>query len=98
MLERKDIAYEKAVLVGVVNQQQPEEKVREYLDELEFLTYTAGGEVVKRYVQRVDTPNPKTFIGSGKLKEVEAFVKQHDGASITGTSDLALADNSRNAI
>jgi GTP-binding protein HflX len=89
MLERKDIAYEKAVLVGVVNQQQPEEKVREYLDELEFLTYTAGGEVVKRYVQRVDTPNPKTFIGSGKLKEVEAFVKEEEVGSVIFDDELS---------
>jgi GTP-binding protein HflX len=89
MLERKDIAYEKAVLVGVVNLQQPEEKVREYLDELEFLTYTAGGEVVKRYVQRVDTPNPKTFIGSGKLKEVEAFVKEEEVGSVIFDDELS---------
>ncbi len=89
MLERKDIAYEKAVLVGVVNQQQPEEKVREYLDELEFLTYTAGGEVVKRYVQRVETPNPKTFVGSGKLKEIETFVKEEEVGSVIFDDELS---------
>lgn len=76
-------------MVGVVNLQQPEEKVREYLDELEFLTYTAGGEVVKRYVQRVDTPNPKTFIGSGKLKEVEAFVKEEEVGSVIFDDELS---------
>lgn len=76
-------------MVGVVNLQQPEEKVQEYLDELEFLTYTAGGEVVKRYVQRVDTPNPKTFIGSGKLKEVEAFVKEEEVGSVIFDDELS---------
>ena len=90
MLERKNtIDYEKAVLVGVVNLQQPEDKVKEYLDELEFLTFTAGGEVVKRYVQRVDTPNPKTFIGSGKLKEVEDFVKANEVGSVIFDDELS---------
>ena len=67
MLEQKDIDYERSVLVGVINRDQNEEKVKEYLDELEFLTYTAGGEVYKRFVQKVDLPNPKTLIGSGKM-------------------------------
>ena len=49
-------------------------KLKEYLDELEFLTYTAGGEVVKRYTQKLDRPDPKTFIGSGKMEEVRNFV------------------------
>ena len=75
MLEKKSIEYEKAVLIGVLNKEQDEKKVTEYLDELEFLTYTAGGEVSKRFVQRMDTPNPKTLIGSGKMEEVEAYVK-----------------------
>ena len=68
MLEKKSIEYEKAVLIGIVNRTQNEEKVNEYRDELEFLTYTAGGEVIKRFVQRLDVPNPKTMIGSGKMK------------------------------
>ena len=89
MLERKDIAYEKAVLIGVINREQPEDKVREYMDELEFLTYTAGGEVIKRFVQRVEVPNPKTFIGSGKLKEVEAFVKEHKVGSVIFDDELS---------
>ena len=89
MLEKKNISYENAVLVGVINSLQPEDKVREYLDELEFLTYTAGGEVIKRYVQRVDTPNPKTFIGSGKLQEIEAFVKEHEVSSVIFDDELS---------
>ena len=49
MLEKKNLDYEKVVLVGIINQQQNEEKSKEYLDELEFLTYTAGGEVFKNF-------------------------------------------------
>jgi GTPase len=66
---------EKAVLVGLVHQFQQEEMLQEYLDELAFLVLTAGGIEVKRFVQKVDKPHPKTFIGSGKLDEVKQFVE-----------------------
>ena len=88
MLEKKSIDYEKAVLIGVINRAQNEEKVNEYLDELEFLTYTAGGEVTKRFVQRVDVPNPKTLIGSGKMKEVEDFVEENEIGSVIFDDEL----------
>ncbi len=88
MLEKKSIEYEKAVLIGVLNKEQDEKKVTEYLDELEFLTYTAGGEVAKRFVQRMDTPNPKTLIGSGKMEEVEAYVKENDIGSVIFDDEL----------
>ena len=78
MLEKKDIQHEKAVLIGVITQEQNEEKSKEYLDELEFLTYTAGGEVVKRFTQKMSVPNPKTFIGTGKIQEVQAYIDTHD--------------------
>ena len=74
MLEQINLTYEKVVLVGIINQTQTEEKSKEYLDELEFLTYTAGGEVLKRFTQKLDVPNPKTFIGTGKMEEVQQFV------------------------
>ena len=70
MLEKKTLSVEKTVLVGIINQQQDEDQSREYLDELAFLALTAGGEVVKRFTQKINLPNPKTFIGSGKLIEV----------------------------
>ena len=70
MLEQVNLTYEKVVLIGIINQLQTEEKSKEYLDELEFLTYTAGGEVLKRFTQKLDVPNPKTFIGTGKMEEV----------------------------
>ncbi|MFN5884394.1 MAG: GTPase HflX, partial [Bacteroidota bacterium] len=54
---------EKVVLVGVINQHQRAEQAEEYLDELSFLAYTAGGRVVKRFLQRLPYPNPRTFIG-----------------------------------
>ena len=56
---------EKVVLIGLITQHQDEDKSNEYLDELEFLTLTAGGKAVKRFVQKLENPNPKTFIGTG---------------------------------
>ena len=77
MIEQTDISYEKTVLIGLITQYQDEEKAQEYLDELEFLAYTAGGEVLKRFTQKMEVPNPKTFIGTGKLEEVKNFVEEH---------------------
>ncbi len=91
MLEKKSTDYERAVLIGVINREQNEEKVTEYLDELEFLTYTAGGEVYKRFVQRMDVPNPKTLIGSGKMQEVEAYVEEHEIGSVIFDDELTPA-------
>ena len=91
MLEQKEIDYERTVLIGVINRDQNEEKVKEYLDELEFLTYTAGGEVFKRFVQKVDLPNPKTYIGSGKMKDVEAYVEEHQIGCVIFDDELSPA-------
>jgi GTPase len=66
---------ENTILIGVITGDQDKEKSKEYLDELEFLTTTAGGTVVKRFTQNLDTPNPKTFLGSGKIKEVLGFIE-----------------------
>ena len=91
MLEKKEFEYEKSVLIGVINKDQSLEKVTEYLDELEFLTYTAGGEVIQRFVQRVEVPNPKTYIGSGKMEEVQLFVKENDIGSVIFDDELTPA-------
>ncbi len=91
MLEKQTIEHEKAVLIGIMNREQNEEKVTEYLDELEFLTFTAGGEVLERFVQRMDPPDPKTFIGSGKMNEVEKFVKENDIGSVIFDDELSPA-------
>jgi GTP-binding protein HflX len=74
MIEKRDSNIENVVLVGVITKEQNELKSKEYLDELEFLTYTAGGKVIKRFTQRLEYPNPKTFIGKGKLDEVKDFI------------------------
>ncbi len=91
MIEKKSIDYEKTVLIGIINREQSEEKVSEYLDELEFLSYTAGGEVYKRFVQRMDVPHPKTLIGSGKMQEVEAYVNEHNIGSVIFDDELTPA-------
>ncbi len=91
MIEQPSLDFEKAVLIGVINQQQDEEKSKEYLDELEFLTYTAGGEAIKRFTQKIDLPNPKTFIGSGKMEEVRDYVKEHDIGAVIFDDELSPA-------
>ena len=82
MIEKKKQAQstkqETAVLVGVITQQQDESKAKEYLDELDFLALTAGAITKKRFTQKVERPNPKTFIGSGKIQEIKAFVNTHN--------------------
>jgi GTP-binding protein HflX len=77
MIEEKKVTSEEAVLIGVITQHQDEEQANEYLDELEFLTTTAGGVAVKRFTQKVDIPNPRTFIGAGKLEQVRAYMETH---------------------
>ena len=89
MIEAQDLNYEKSVLIGVITREQPEEKMKEYLDELEFLTFTAGGEVLKRFVQRIDVPNPKTYIGTGKILEVAEFVKEHEIGAVIFDDELS---------
>ncbi|WCM41130.1 GTPase HflX [Flavobacterium sp. CBA20B-1] len=91
MLEKEEINYEKAVLVGIITQNQSEDKLQEYLDELAFLTQTAGGEVVKRFTQKMDKPNPKTFVGTGKLEEIELFAKEHKIDTVIFDDELTPA-------
>lgn len=91
MLEKKDITLEKAVLIGIVTKDQDEDKSKEYLDELEFLTYTAGGEVIKRFTQKMDIPNPRTFIGTGKMDEVKQFIKDNEVGTAIFDDELSAA-------
>lgn len=88
MLEKETINFEKTAIVGIVTQNQSEEKLNEYLDELEFLTYTAGGEVVKRFSQKMERPNPKTFVGTGKIEEIHHFVKENDVSTLIFDDEL----------
>ena len=69
---------EKAVLVGIAHPSQSMTEVKEYLDELAFLTETAGAIPVKQFVQKLDIPHPRTFIGTGKLSEVQAYIKMEE--------------------
>ena len=91
MLEKKDINLEKAVLIGVITKSQDEIKSKEYLEELEFLTYTAGGEVIKRFTQKIDMPNPKTFIGTGKMEELRVFIEENNIGTAIFDDELSSA-------
>jgi GTP-binding protein HflX len=77
---------ERAVLIGVVQPPHSEEKVIEYLDELEFLAQTAGAETAKRFIQKMAKPDSKTFIGSGKVAEIGKYIEEHE-------IDLAIFDD-----
>lgn len=91
MIEKKNIELEKVVLIGIITKEQSEEKSKEYLDELEFLTFTAGGDVVKRFTQKMDIPNPKTFIGTGKMQEVQEYIKENDVGTAIFDDELSPA-------
>ncbi|HPF97380.1 MAG: GTPase HflX [Flavobacteriaceae bacterium] len=91
MIEKKDISLEKVALVGIVTKEQDEAKSKEYLDELEFLAFTAGGEVVKRFTQKMERPDPRTFIGSGKMDDVQAFIKEHEVGTVIFDDELSPA-------
>ncbi len=69
---------QEAVIVGLATRHQPMHKVEEYLNELEFLLETAGGKAVKRFVQALDVPNSRTYVGSGKLEEIKQYIKAED--------------------
>ncbi len=77
---------EKAILIGVESKNVPIQSSAVYLDELEFLAFTAGAETIKRFTQRLEHPNPKTYIGTGKLEEIIAYVAEHE-------IDLAIFDD-----
>lgn len=89
MLEKEQTKFEKTVIVGIITGNQTEEKLNEYLDELEFLTTTAGGEVVKRFSQKLEKPNPKTFLGTGKIDEIAYYVKDNDISTVIFDDELS---------
>src|SRR5688572_13361028 len=70
--------HERVVLVSVSTPGQPEVQVREFLDELEFLAHTAGAITVRRFIQKLDHPESRTYVGKGKLEEISAFIKAND--------------------
>ena len=87
----KKLESEKTIIVGIVNKDQNQNKSSEYLDELEFLTFTAGSVVDKRFIQKINTPNPSTFIGSGKMNEILSYVRSNDINTIIFDDELSPA-------
>ncbi len=77
---------ERAILVGIVYPGQDESEVDDFLGELEFLTETAGAEPLKKFIQKLDIPNPRTFVGSGKIEEIAGFIKENN-------VDIAIFDD-----
>jgi GTP-binding protein HflX len=86
---------ERTILIGLVKNRADAERIEDYLDELAFLVDTAGGITVKRFVQRLETPDPRTFIGSGKLNEIKLFVKE-EGIDIAIFDDELSPSQARN--
>lgn len=88
MIEHNIKEEERAVLVGLINDTQDEARSREYLDELAFLADTAGAVAVRRFTQKLDYPNPRTFVGKGKLEEIALYVEENDIAMVIFDDDL----------
>ena len=89
MIENKKIFYENSIVVGAVINNGSAIIVNEFLDELCFLAETAGGKVLRRFIQKLEKPNPKTFIGSGKIQEIQFFIKNNDISSVIFDDELS---------
>lgn len=93
LIEKKNISdqEERAVLAGLVTGEQPVAQVREYLDELRFLALTAGAHTVKEFIQKLPHPDPRTFIGKGKLQEIKSYIAGKDVSVIIFDDDLTAS-------
>jgi GTP-binding protein HflX len=91
MIEKSSSALEKTVLVGIITINQSRKILDEYLDELSFLTFTAGGEVIKKFTQKMMSPDPKLFLGKGKMEELASFIKREDINSVIFDDELTPA-------
>jgi len=89
LIENKKIFYENSIVVGAVINNGSAIIVNEFLDELCFLAETAGGKVLRRFIQKLEKPNPKTFIGSGKIQEIQFFIKNNDISSVIFDDELS---------
>ncbi len=87
--KNNDTTLERAILVALVTRNQPESKTLEYLDELAFLADTAGAMTVKTFIQQVEYPNPRTFVGKGKLEEIKQYVDDNDISMAIFDDDLS---------
>ncbi|MFK5889637.1 MAG: GTPase HflX [Flavobacteriaceae bacterium] len=91
MIDKNKKALERVVLVSVITKSQNEEQVDEFLKELAFLTLTAGGETIEQFTQKLEFPNPKTYIGSGKLDEISRFVEDNAIETVIFDDELSPA-------
>ena len=91
MIEKSSSALEKTVLVGIITINQSRKILEEYLDELSFLTFTAGGEVIKKFTQKMMSPDPKLFLGKGKMEELASYIKREDINSVIFDDELTPA-------
>ena len=91
MIEKSSSALEKTVLVGIITINQSKQVLEEYLNELSFLTFTAGGEVVKKITQKMDSPDPKLFLGKGKMEELASYIKRMEINSVIFFDELTPA-------
>ena len=89
MLEKKEHIYENAVLVGLITKDQDEEKLTEYMNELEFLAYTAGATVKKRFTQKLSQPDSRTFVGKGKAEEIKLFLEENEIGTVIFDDELS---------
>ena len=91
MIEKSSSALEKTVLVGIITSNQSKNILDEYLDELSFLTFTAGGEVIKKFTQKMISPDPKLFLGKGKMEELATYIKIENINSVIFDDELTPA-------
>ena len=89
MAENKEIYRERALFVGVIKQGDDERQINEYLDELEFLAETAGAIGIKRFIQKVDRPDSRTYIRSGKLQEITDFIAENEIDAVIFDDELS---------
>ena len=89
MIQNKKFFYENSIVIGAIINNGSETIVNEFLDELCFLAETAGGKVLRRFIQKLEKPNPKTFIGSGKIQEIQFFIKNNDISSVIFDDELS---------
>ena len=88
MIEKSLIDLEKTVLVGLITKNQTKQVLDDFLDELNFLTFTAGGKVFKRFTQKTNSPDPKYFLGKGKMDELRQYILVNDINSVIFDDEL----------
>jgi GTP-binding protein HflX len=88
-MEEQVLELERAIVVSVITQDIDDSTVKEYLDELEFLALTAGIESVKRFTQRLSTPNSRSYVGSGKLEEIRTYLEENEINTVIFDDELS---------